>query len=74
LIWYSALPVLAYALLMVAALGMWRLRPFGSFSLGIAMILLLVVGIRNAGDRILWLPSSASPDKEKEAVKSIRLP
>jgi hypothetical protein len=51
---YIALPVLAYVLLMVAALGMWRLSPLGSFSLGIAMILFLVIGIRNAWDLILW--------------------
>jgi hypothetical protein len=43
-----------------------------AFSLGIAMILFLVVGIRNACISFSGLPSSASPDKE--AVKSIRLP
>jgi hypothetical protein len=53
-IWYIALPVLGYVLLMVAALGMWRHGPLGSFGLGIAMILFLVVGIRNAWDLILW--------------------
>jgi hypothetical protein len=45
----------------VAALGMWRLGPFGSFSLGIAMILFLVVGIRNAWDLILWFAQQRKP-------------
>jgi modulator of FtsH protease len=60
-IWYIALPVLAYVLLMVAALGMWRLGLLGSFSLGIAMILFLVIGIRNAWDLILWFAQKRKP-------------
>jgi hypothetical protein len=60
-IWYIALPVLGYVLLMVAALGLWRLGPLGPFSLGTAMMLFLVIGIRNAWDLILWFAQQRKP-------------
>jgi len=53
-IWYIALPLFGYLLLIVSALGMWRLGPLGPLTLGFAMIVFLVVGIRNAWDLILW--------------------
>jgi hypothetical protein len=33
---------------------MWMRAAFGPFTLGAAMILLMMVGIRNAWDLVLW--------------------
>jgi hypothetical protein len=54
LVWYVALPVLGYVLMLAAGIGIWMRSAFGPFTLGAATILLTVVGLRNAWDLVLW--------------------
>jgi hypothetical protein len=54
LVWYVVLPVLGYVLMLAAGIGIWMRSAFGPFTLGAAMILLTVVGLRNAWDLVLW--------------------
>jgi hypothetical protein len=54
LVWYVALPALGYVLMFAAGIGMLLRGAFGPFTLGAAMILLMVVSIRNAWDLVLW--------------------
>jgi hypothetical protein len=54
LVCYVALPILGYVLMLAAGVGMWMRSAFGAFTLSAAMILLAVVGIRNAWDLVLW--------------------
>lgn len=54
-IWYVALPTLGYVLMIAGATGVWIRSAFGPFALGAAMILLMVVGIRNAWYLVIFL-------------------
>jgi len=54
-IWHAALPLLAYAALLVAALALPH-RPAGSlFVIAAAALLLLLVGIHNAWDGVTYI-------------------
>jgi len=53
-IWYAALPVLGYAAIAAAAFMVLRRLPGALEVLAAALILLLIVGIRNAWDMILF--------------------
>jgi hypothetical protein len=55
-IWYLALPRIAYALLLVAGVGVLRGDPRAVPLIGATMIFLMVIGIRNAWDLAVWLP------------------
>jgi hypothetical protein len=66
LVWYVALPVLAYVLMLAAGIGMWLRSAFGAFTLGAATILLMVVGIRNAWDLVLWFAQKRGAPESKE--------
>jgi hypothetical protein len=66
LAWYVALPVLAYVLMLAAGIGMWLRSAFGAFTLGAATILLMVVGIRNAWDLVLWFAQKRGAPESKE--------
>jgi len=62
-IWYAALPVLGYAGAAAAALLVLWGRAGGVDTLAAAMVLLLVVGIRNAWDMILFFVLNARRSK-----------
>jgi hypothetical protein len=53
-IWYAALPVLGYAAIAAAAFMVLRRLPGALEVLAAALILLLIAGIRNAWDMILF--------------------
>jgi hypothetical protein len=54
-IFFIGLPYLSYLLLIVAALGIWLHAGFGALTLGFTTMLLLVIGIHNAWDLVIWL-------------------
>jgi hypothetical protein len=54
LMWYVALPYLSYATIGVAAVGIWKADPFGFYAAASAMVLLLLIGIRNAWDLVVY--------------------
>ena len=53
--WYLVLPLLAYVLLLVGALLLVRNSATAFYLVGLAMILLLLTGIRNAWDMVTFL-------------------
>ena len=59
---YIGLPVLCYALLLLAGVCVWARAPFGLELLGLTAILLLLVGVRNAWDLVLWMVQQQRPD------------
>jgi hypothetical protein len=56
MLWYIAFPYAAYALALLSGIGVLRGDPRGLPLAAAAMILLLVIGIRNAWDLAVWLP------------------
>jgi hypothetical protein len=54
-LWYALLPVPAYLLVLAAGLSLWRQSAFGLNLLASALILLLLIGIRNAWDMTVWI-------------------
>lgn len=72
MVWYVALPYVAYVLGLVAGVGMLRNDPRALPLAGIFVVLLIVVGVRNAWDLAVWLPvqewkagaREAKPDRE----------
>ncbi len=63
-VWYVALPILGYALMFAAGIGMWTRSAFGPFALGATTLLLMVVGIRNAWDLVLWFAQKRGASSE----------
>ena len=54
-LFYALIPVLGYLLLLLAALVLFRQSPAGLELLAAAQITLLLAGIRNAWDMMLWI-------------------
>jgi hypothetical protein len=54
-LFYALIPVLGYLLLLLAALVLFRQSPAGLDLLAAAQITLLLAGIRNAWDMMLWI-------------------
>lgn len=54
LMWYVVLPYVSYIIIGVSATGVWRTAPFGLYSMAAAMLLLLLIGIRNAWDLVIY--------------------
>src|SRR5882762_10725753 len=54
-VFFIGLPFLSYILLLVAAIAIWRGRAPGAPMLAFVTVLLLVVGIHNAWDLVIWL-------------------
>ena len=53
-IWYALSPIAGYLLVTAAAVEMLRRSPLSLEMLGVALVLLLLAGIRNAWDITLW--------------------
>ena len=53
--WYAAVPTLAYAIMIAAAVMALLLAPYALEVLAISMALLLLAGIRNAWDLLLFI-------------------
>lgn len=52
--WYVGLPVAAYVLLLVSGIGLLLQVALSMHGVGVALILQLVIGIRNAWDIVIW--------------------
>jgi hypothetical protein len=68
-LWYMALPLLAHVLVMVAALMLSENPGPALYVVGLAMILLLLVGIRNAWDMVTFLAVERSHSENKSEEK-----
>jgi hypothetical protein len=54
-LWYALLPIPAYLLVVAAGAGLWRRSGLSLDILASALILLLLIGIRNAWDMTVWI-------------------
>ena len=54
-LWYALLPVPAYLTVIAAGAGLWRGHARSLDVLAAALILLLLIGIRNAWDMTVWI-------------------
>jgi len=54
-IWFIGLPVAAYGLLLLSGIGVRLQVTLALHSVAVALVLLLVVGIRNAWDMVIWV-------------------
>lgn len=55
LIWYIALPFVAYTALLLIAAGMWTGAAWALYGIASVVVLLLIIGIRNAWDVVLFM-------------------
>jgi len=62
LLFYLAFPVLAYGAVLAAGIALLCASPFGPRVLGAAIIGLLVVGLRNAWDLVIFTARKAAED------------
>lgn len=54
LMWYVALPYVSYTVLGIAATAIWKTAPFRLYTVAAAMVLFLLIGIRNAWDLVVY--------------------
>jgi hypothetical protein len=54
-LWYALLPIPAYLMVIAAGVGMWKRSEPSLDILASALILLLLIGIRNAWDMTVWI-------------------
>jgi hypothetical protein len=54
LLWYVVLPYVSYASIGVATAAIWKGAPFGLDVVAAALLLLLLIGIRNAWDLVVY--------------------
>src|SRR5882762_212467 len=59
-VFFIGLPFLSYVLLLAAAIAVWRDSALGAPTLAFVTLLLLVVGIHNAWDLVIWLAQKRS--------------
>jgi hypothetical protein len=52
-IWYVGLPLMGYGAILASAFATWEVSSSGSYAAAGAVLLLLIVGIRNAWDVVL---------------------
>ncbi len=60
-VFFIGLPFLSYLLLLAAAIAIWRGGALGAPTLAFVTLLLLVVGIHNAWDLVIWLAQKRKP-------------
>jgi hypothetical protein len=54
-VFFIGLPFLSYVLFLAAAVAIWRDSMLGAPTLAFVTVLLLVIGIHNAWDLVIWL-------------------
>jgi hypothetical protein len=54
-IWFIGLPFAGYFLLLLSGIGVWLQAALALHGIAVALVLLLVVGIRNAWDMVIWV-------------------
>jgi len=74
--WYITFPLLANILLIVAAIVLLKNPPLALYIVGLAMMLLLIVGIRNAWDMVTFLAversHSQNENKNVEVQETVK--
>ena len=58
-IWYVGLPIAAYVVLLLSGIGVLMQASLSMYGVAGALILLLVIGIRNAWDLVIWISQQA---------------
>jgi hypothetical protein len=58
LLFYVVLPYAGYLALLVAAAGLWTHGSYAALTLALASVLMLVIGIRNAWDLVIFMARS----------------
>jgi hypothetical protein len=54
-LWYALLPIATYLLVIVAGVSLWRQSEVSLNILALALILLLLIGLRNSWDMTVWV-------------------
>jgi hypothetical protein len=54
-IWFVGLPIAGYVLLLFSGIGFLLHVALSMHGVAVALILLLVIGIRNAWDLVIWI-------------------
>jgi hypothetical protein len=54
-VWFVGLPLLSYLLLLLSGAGILVQSPFSIHGVAASLILLIIIGIRNAWDLVLWI-------------------
>jgi hypothetical protein len=65
-IWLVALPIVCFALILVSGVLVAIAGPLGFHAIAAAMLLLIVVGIRNAWDIVLWIAQQPRPEDKRK--------
>ena len=71
-IWHIALPLVAYALMTVSAVMLPGRRTLAPFGIGVAVLLLVFIGIHNAWDTVTYvaLQRTATSSQPENTTKS----
>jgi hypothetical protein len=64
-IWFIALPYGCFTLLLLSGIGMYVDSPRALYGVGSFAVLMIVVGIRNAWDLVLWVAQQRRPEEPK---------
>jgi len=72
-LWYIAFPLLANILLIVTAFVLLKNPPLALYIVGLAMMLLLLVGIRNAWDMVTFLAVERSHSENANRDKNVEV-
>lgn len=66
-LWNVILPVLAYLLMLAAAVAVWHHTPGALYTIAVSTLALLFIGIHNAWDIAVWMTLARSrADKDKK--------
>src|SRR5712691_2883965 len=68
-VWHQVLPMIGYAFLFVGAAGMSHDQQWALFMIGANALLLLFVGIHNAGDTVAYVVGNADSSGNQEKPK-----
>ena len=63
-VWHSALPFVAYTILVISALVLLQYETTAMFTIGAAVLLLLFIGIHNAWDTVTYIVVERLPERE----------
>jgi len=68
-IWHTALPLIAYAALLIAAVSLRRYSLMPLFVIAAMALLLLFVGIHNAWDTVTYVAVEIEPGQKSDALR-----
>lgn len=62
-IWYFVLPAASYVIIIVSAVAVWNASAYGMYGIAVVMGVLLLIGVRNAWDLVVYtLQRASDPD------------